>query len=184
MAIFNSKLLVYQRVPCRWNWWNSTARIIPFGLVFITVDPIYTWRTQHHHPGKRERGTVRVRFLLVLQYVVGANSSYTSSCLMSLSRCLSKEDAATSQKVCEKIQIIGEGETVLIDYYTPVSQTIFNSCKCNPLSTHAHYEAFIHQIHCCLGKHLHFKIDLSLTSCNFPSRRGITSFKEEYSYKI
>ena len=75
---------------------------------------------------------MRVRFLLVLQYVVGANSSYTSSCLMSLSRCSSKEDAATSQKICKKIQIVGEGETVLIDYYTPVSQTILKQLQMQP----------------------------------------------------
>ena len=59
---------------------------------------------------KRERGTVRVRFLLVLQYVVGVNSSYTSSCLMSLSRCSSKEDAATSQKKCKKYKQPVEGK--------------------------------------------------------------------------
>ena len=45
---------------------------------------------------------MRAHFLLVLQYVVDAKFSYKSSCLMSLSRCSSKEDAATSEKKLKK----------------------------------------------------------------------------------
>ena len=75
---------------------------------FLTVPLIL----EGAHTQKNRAGDCESAFFVSLQYVVGANSSYTSSCLMSLSRCSSKEDAATSQKICKQIQIVGGGETV------------------------------------------------------------------------
>ena len=75
---------------------------------------------------KESGGLWECVFLLVLQYVVGANSSYASSCLMPLPRCSSKEDA-TSQKNCKKYNC-EFGATKLI--HLPLCQVGTTTCSC------------------------------------------------------
>ena len=76
-------------------------------------------------------------FLLNLQCVVGANSSYKSSCLMSLPRWSSKWRChhIKKEKNSSRNQIVGGGKTVLREYYTLISlisQTIFNQLQMQP----------------------------------------------------
>ena len=59
------------------------------------------------------------------------------------------EDATIlKKKNSSRNQIVGGGKTVLREYYTLISlisQPFSINCKCNRLSTHAYYEAFICQ---------------------------------------
>ena len=116
-------------------------------------------------------------FGLVLQYVVGANSSYTSSCLMPLPRCSSKGDAT-------RISWWG-GNSIEIDYYILVSQISWKQLQ---MQSFKHPCAFwgIHLSDIVLPwqkSSLQNRTFIYTVNCNFLSRQG-TSLKKEYPYKI
>ena len=72
----------------------------------------YNWTIVYHNyiimtVLKRERGLWECAFLIVLQWIVGANSSYTSSCgLMSLPKCSSKWRWHQPKKSAPSFQVL------------------------------------------------------------------------------
>ena len=130
-----------------------------------------------------ERGLWECVFLLVLQCVVGANSSYTSSCLMSLPRCSSTWRCHQPKKSVKIASSRWRGNSIerLLHPSKPniLKQLHMQPCKHPCTSWGVHLPDIVLP-----WQKSSFQIDLSFISCNFPSGQGSTSFKTEYSYKI